>query len=71
MLKEVDLRYTSASDVTVQYIMEYCTNVSLLLLSGCPLADVQIIQQLNKRNISSDVAQTATEVEKPSVYIQT
>ena len=70
MLKEVDLRYTSTSDITIQYLLEYCSQVSVLLLDGCPLANVQIIVQLNKRNIFSDVAQTVSVVQIPSVYIQ-
>ena len=69
-LKEVDLRYTNASDITVRYMTEYCPQVSVLLLDGCPLADQQVILQLTKRNIFSDVAQMVSVVEVPSVYIQ-
>ena len=70
MLKEVDLRYTSTTDITVQYLLEYCSRVSELLLDGCPLTNAQIIVQLNKRNIFSDVAQTVSVDQIPSIYIQ-
>ena len=71
-LEEVDLRYTSASDVTIQYVMEYCSQVSVLLLDGCPLANPQIILQLTKRNIFSDIAiQRVSVAQVPSVHIQT
>ena len=69
-MEEIDLRYTSTSDVTVQYVMEYCSRVSILLLDGCPLANLQIIIQLSKRKILSDVAQTSSVVQVTPVYIQ-
>ena len=70
-LKEVDLRYTSASDVTIKYVMEYCSQVSVLLLNGCPLTNQQVILQLTKRNIFSDVAKGVSVLQQvPLIYVQ-